>query len=79
MSGGREKADWVRNINAVERVQVRIGDEDLAGRGRVLEAGSDEDVLARRLLLAKYEPPGSDELKSWGRSALPVAIDIDET
>jgi deazaflavin-dependent oxidoreductase (nitroreductase family) len=77
MSGGREKADWVRNIQANARVQVRIGSEELTGTGRVVEADTDEDALARRLLLSKYEPPGSDELKSWGRSALPIAIDLE--
>jgi deazaflavin-dependent oxidoreductase (nitroreductase family) len=78
MSGGREKADWVRNIKADGRVRVRVGDEVVSGTGRVVEAGSDEDALARRLLLNKYEPPGSDELKNWGRSALPVAVDLEE-
>jgi deazaflavin-dependent oxidoreductase (nitroreductase family) len=76
MSGAREKADWVRNIQADGRVTVRIGDQELSGDGRVVEPNTDEDALARRLLLGKYEPPGSDELKSWGRSALPVAIDV---
>ena len=79
MSGGREKADWVRNIQADGRVTVRVGDRSWPGVARVLEAGADEDALARRLLLGKYEPPGSDELKSWGRSSLPVAIDLEET
>ncbi len=78
MSGGREKADWVRNIQTESRVTVRVGDEELVGHGRIVEPGADEDALARRLLLSKYEPPGSDELKSWGRSALPVAIDLEE-
>ncbi|MBV9410401.1 MAG: nitroreductase family deazaflavin-dependent oxidoreductase [Acidimicrobiia bacterium] len=78
MSGGREKADWVRNIQAQASITVRIGDKELAGNARVVQAGTDEDALARRLLLGKYEPPGSDELKSWGRSALPVAIDLEE-
>ena len=78
MSGGREKADWVRNIIADGRVHVRVGEDELTGRARIVQPNTDEDALARRLLLGKYEPPGSDELKSWGRSALPVAIDLDE-
>ena len=78
MSGGRERAEWVRNIKADADVRVRIGDDERTGTGRMVDAGTDEDALARRLLLAKYEPPGSDELKSWGRSALPVAIDLEE-
>jgi hypothetical protein len=43
---------------------------------RVLEADSDEDTLARRLLLQKYTAPGSRDLDGWGRSALAVAIDL---
>jgi deazaflavin-dependent oxidoreductase (nitroreductase family) len=76
MSGGRDGADWVRNIQAERRVGVRFGDQEFPGVARVLAAETDEDALARRLLLAKYEPAGSDELKSWGRSALPVAIEL---
>jgi len=78
MSGGREGADWVRNIQADGRVSVRIGERTYEGEARVVEPTADEDALARRLLLAKYQPPGSDELESWGRSALPVAIDLEE-
>jgi deazaflavin-dependent oxidoreductase (nitroreductase family) len=76
MSGGREEADWVRNIQADARVTVRVGGDDVSAVGRVVAAGTEEDALARRLLLSKYEPPGSDELKSWGRSALAIAIDL---
>ena len=78
MSGGRERADWVRNIQADGRISVRIGDVDYRGAGRIVEPATDEDSLARRLLLAKYQPEGSDELESWGRSALPVAIDLED-
>ena len=78
MSGGREKADWVRNIQADGQVTVRVGNQSWPGVARVLEADTDEDALTRRLLLGKYEPAGSDELESWGRSALPVAIDLGE-
>ena len=40
----------------------------------MLLGGDDEDALARRLLLAKYQK--DDELERWGRTALPVAIDL---
>jgi hypothetical protein len=42
-----------------------------------VEAGTDEDARARRLLVAKYADPGTDDLSGWGRSALPVALDLD--
>jgi len=78
MSGGRDRADWVRNMQADPRVDVRIGNEQYQGTARVLNPADDEDAAARRLLLEKYQPPGSDELESWGRSALPVAIDLED-
>ena len=76
LAGGRERADWVRNAMADPRVTVRIGGREGVATARVLEPGTDEDALARRLLLAKYQEPGKDDLESWGRSALPVAFDL---
>jgi hypothetical protein len=38
---------------------------------------ADEDALARRLLLEKYEPTYSGDLSDWGRTALSVAVDLD--
>lgn len=76
LSGGRDRSDWVKNIAATPVVSVRIGTQDFAGTGRVV-TGSDEDAVARRLLLEKYAPAYSGDLTDWGRTALPVAIDID--
>jgi len=75
LAGGREKSDTVRNIMADPRVTVRLGQQTFAGTGRVLGAG-EEDALARRLLLAKYEPTYSGDLKEWGETALPIAVDL---
>jgi hypothetical protein len=36
---------------------------------------SDEDALARRLLVEKYSPRNTG-LSGWGRSSLPVALDL---
>ena len=77
MSGGRDGADWVKNIRADPRVRVGVGDETYEGVARVLAEATDEDALARRLMLEKYQPAGSDELRSWGRSALAVAVDVE--
>jgi deazaflavin-dependent oxidoreductase (nitroreductase family) len=74
MAGGRERADWVRNLVADPAVDVRVGDVVHQATARLVAEGSDEDALARRLLLAKYQKDG--ELESWGRSALPVALDL---
>ena len=73
LSGGRERADWVRNLVASPRCAVEIGGEQFVGYGRVIE-GTDDDELARTLVHAKYAE--GDELQSWRASALPVAIDL---
>jgi hypothetical protein len=67
----------VRNLVAEPRVQVRVGHQEWAATARLVEAGTDEDARARRLLVAKYADPGTDDLSGWGRSALPVALDLD--
>lgn len=72
LSGGRDRSDWVKNIRRNPKVTVRIDGENFGGRARVVE-NADEDTLARRLLVEKYErSPGS--LANWGRTALPVAV-----
>ena len=76
LAGGREQADFVRNAMVEPRVTVRIGDQEGAATARVVDAGTEEDARARRLLLAKYQRPGHTDLESWGRSALPVAFDL---
>jgi deazaflavin-dependent oxidoreductase (nitroreductase family) len=73
LSGGRERADWVRNIVASPRCAVDISDARFVGYGRVIE-GTDEEELARTLVHDKYAH--GDELASWRASALPVAIDL---
>jgi hypothetical protein len=36
------------------------------GLGLLLVEQADEDALARRQVLTKYQPPGSKDLSSWG-------------
>jgi nitroimidazol reductase NimA-like FMN-containing flavoprotein (pyridoxamine 5'-phosphate oxidase superfamily) len=72
----RERSDTVRNARRMPEVSVRIGDRTLAGRARVVEPATDEDALARRLLLEKYGPGYDGDLTRWGREALPLAIDL---
>jgi deazaflavin-dependent oxidoreductase (nitroreductase family) len=73
LSGGRERADWVRNVVASPRCTVEIGASRFVGYGRVIE-GTAEDEPARTLVHDKYAQ--GDELASWRESALPVAIDL---
>ena len=76
MAGGRDRADWVRNLMADGAVTLRVGEQSWPGQGRVVEEGTPEDAEARRLMLAKYSTPGTGDLDSWGRSALVVALDV---
>ncbi len=74
LSGGRDRSDWVKNLRRNPEVNVRIDGERIGGQARIVEE-DDEDALARRLLVEKYERnPGS--LASWRRTALPVAVDL---
>jgi deazaflavin-dependent oxidoreductase (nitroreductase family) len=74
-NGPRERSDWVKNLMKTPAVSVRIGDREFAGTARVVDGGQ-EDALARRLMLEKYEPTYSGDLSDWGRTALPVAVDL---
>ena len=76
LSGGGERSDWVKNLIRTPETTVRIGPTEFSGRARVV-ADEAEDALARRLLLEKYEPTYSGDLSDWGRTALPVAVDLD--
>lgn len=75
LSGGGEASDWVQNLIADPSVGVRLGELDAICRARVVD-GSEEDALARRLLLEKYGPRYGGDLEEWGRTALPVALDL---
>jgi deazaflavin-dependent oxidoreductase (nitroreductase family) len=75
MAGGRDRSDWVRNLMVNPEVTLEIGDRKRTTQARVVEHDTDEDALARRLLVEKYIGRGGGDLASWGRSSLPVAID----
>ncbi len=75
LSGGRDKSDWVKNIRKTPDVSLRIGDRRFRGRGRIV-SDKREDALARRLLLEKYTSRYSGGLSDWGKTALPVAVEL---
>ena len=75
LSGGGEGSDWVRNLQAHPTVGLRLGDLDMLCRARVVD-DPHEDALARRVVLEKYAPRGSEDLAEWGRTALPIAIEL---
>jgi deazaflavin-dependent oxidoreductase (nitroreductase family) len=75
LSGGRERSDWVRNLQRAPGVSVRLRERVYEARARVLEAGN-EDALARRLLFEKYNPGYANDLSNWRDAALTVALDV---
>jgi deazaflavin-dependent oxidoreductase (nitroreductase family) len=75
LSGGGGRSDWVRNIMVSPAVSLRIGDVKRTTRARVVAAGTDEDALARRLLVDKYTARDRTDLTDWGRTSLPIAVE----
>jgi hypothetical protein len=75
LSGGMDRSDWVKNALHLPNVTVKIKDKVIAGKARLVK-DAEEDALARRLVLEKYEKSSEDDLTEWSRSALPVAIDL---
>jgi len=74
LSGDRDRSDWVKNLRRNPEVMVRLAGEYFEGHARLVES-EEEDELARRLLVEKYEHnPGS--LANWRRTALPIAVDL---
>ena len=78
LAGGRDRAHWVRNLRAESRVRVRIGGMTVAGTARIIE-GELEEMVARRLLAAKYQGwVDGAPLSGWAAGSLPVEIVPDE-
>jgi deazaflavin-dependent oxidoreductase (nitroreductase family) len=77
LSGGRDQAQWVRNLRVRPAVRVRIRRSHYRGTASEIE-GTDAEIAARRLVGAKYGywKPGTP-LSGWALDSLPVAIDLD--
>jgi deazaflavin-dependent oxidoreductase (nitroreductase family) len=74
LAGGRERSDWVRNIQANPQVTVEIGTGTHPGIARIVSPDTMEDQRARELLVAKYRK--GNNLDEWGRTSLPVVIEF---
>jgi len=74
LSGGRDRAQWVRNLRVDPHVRVRIGGRSVDGNARIIE-GTDRERTARERLAAKYQGwvPGRP-LSAWAATSLPVEI-----
>lgn len=75
LSGGGDSADWVKNLRRTPEVAVRLRDTHFPGTARLVEQAA-EDALARRLVVAKYQPGYGEDLTDWGRTSLVVAVDL---
>lgn len=73
LAGDREKAHWVRNLQADPTVRVAIRKRTFEGVGRPVE-GDEDDPVARDAIAAKY---GTKWLTRWLRESLPVRIDLE--
>jgi deazaflavin-dependent oxidoreductase (nitroreductase family) len=77
LSGGGDRADWVKNIGKMPRVRVRIGEQKYVGTASVV-AGGEEELRARQLVAAKYYGWRDGPIPNdWAREALPVAVRLD--
>jgi hypothetical protein len=76
LAGGRERADWVRNLRRNPDIAVKIRNTDFSGTARTID-NLDEDKRARTLLVTKYQPRYQGDLTDWSRSSLPIAVDLD--
>jgi len=74
LSGGRDRAHWVRNLRANPRVRIRLGGRSLDGTARIIE-GQEREQAAREMLAAKYQGwmPGRP-LSAWASTSLPVEV-----
>ncbi len=75
LSGGRDKSDWVKNALQTPTVQMKINNTIFSGTTRLI-TGTEEDALARKIVLEKYVPRSSDDLVDWSQTSLPIAVDI---
>ncbi len=72
MSGGRDRSDWVKNLQVNADVSVELGGETYSGMAQVVEPDTVEDRRARELLVEKYRE--GNNLDDWGRDSLPIVI-----
>jgi deazaflavin-dependent oxidoreductase (nitroreductase family) len=78
LSGGRDRADWVKNIAKTPAIRIRIDDQTFTGVGRIVAADDPDDRVAREALMAKYYGWHEGQpLNSWATESLPVAIRLD--
>jgi deazaflavin-dependent oxidoreductase (nitroreductase family) len=76
LSGGGNRADWIKNALRTPDVRIRIRETHFRGKARLIDDPA-EDATARRIVVQKYQPTYESELDTWGRTSLPLAVDIE--
>jgi len=78
LAGGGERSDWVKNLLKESSANVRIANHTFTGTARIVSE-KEEDTRARYMLAEKYQEwKEGKTLSDWARTALPVAIDLDQ-
>jgi deazaflavin-dependent oxidoreductase (nitroreductase family) len=76
LSGGGQRSDWVKNMQADPSVTVRLGKDEYEARARIVD-NPEEESAARVLLAAKYQGwREGAEMSGWARNSLVVALDF---
>ena len=76
LSGGGERSDWVRNLQASPQATVEVDGRSSTARARFPDPGTAEDVDARRLVTDKYQPGYGGDLSTWRERSLVIALDL---
>ena len=76
LSGGMDRADWVRNLRRNPVVRVRIGQQWFSGIAVEITDPA-EDRIARERVAGKYYGLRNGELPNeWSRTSLPIRITL---
>ena len=76
ISGRREKADWVKNLRADPRVQIRVSRDQRPAEAKVVESSAEHP--ARYTIAAKYRGwQKGQPLSDWAANASLVEVRLD--
>ena len=54
LSGGGDRAEWVKNLRNDPNIRVRVGSRSVTAKARVVRGGTAADTTTRELLDGKY-------------------------
>lgn len=78
LAGGRDRSDWVKNVERNPSVAFRAGGSTYPGSARIVSPDEPVDGRSREVVATKYaERSATGELSRWARTSLPVVIELD--